>query len=475
MSVDIQLQARSRSSVKHSSSFTPAPIGLLQRQCACGGSPGVDGECEECRKKRLSLQRHATNQAGPATAPPIVHEVLRSAGQPLDAATRAFMEPRFRHDFSRVRVHTDEKATQSARSVNALAYTVGNSVVFGTGQYAPGTMEGKRLLAHELTHTIQQDVGFQQVPHKLEITDPGNVVEQEATVSEKVIEQGYPFISTSGRQLHIARQVIQPQGQPQGPQSSCGPDVTEWFVSLMNTAKTDPRVLLIRRLLSMASIAGSLGGYRSMDVLEGGEAALVRTAAIRAGKMDLLGRTENVTAARQLASADPHGQFGSAAVSATAISTPIGAFSSEMFLLLAMAGEQWKRLVETNAVWDFKSNTLSRANLARASCAALCPDPPTITLCNTCYENNIPGDLFYAYIGTFCGFSRIALQLGSQYAELQPSSTRNWDPPQDTAAIDLGLSLPSTITRTNLYFALGGAVGSLVIRRECPICSTAYP
>jgi len=87
---------------------------------------------------------------------PIVNEVLRSPGQPLDGATRAFMEPRFGRDFGRVRVHTDERATQSARAVNALAYTVGRNIVFASGAFRPETSEGSLLLAHELTHTIQQ-------------------------------------------------------------------------------------------------------------------------------------------------------------------------------------------------------------------------------------------------------------------------------------------------------------------------------
>lgn len=78
-------------------------------------------------------------------------------GQPLDEATRAFMEPRFGHDFSRVRIHTDEQAAESARSLNALAYTERQHVVFDEGQYVPETHAGKRLLAHELTHTIQQE------------------------------------------------------------------------------------------------------------------------------------------------------------------------------------------------------------------------------------------------------------------------------------------------------------------------------
>src|SRR5205823_1825863 len=91
-----------------------------------------------------------------AAVPPIVHEVLRSPGEPLDRETRAFMEPRFGHDFSQVRVHTDDRALKSALAVNALAYTVGRDVVFAAERYRPGTVEGRRLLAHELTHTIQQ-------------------------------------------------------------------------------------------------------------------------------------------------------------------------------------------------------------------------------------------------------------------------------------------------------------------------------
>ena len=81
-----------------------------------------------------------------------------SSGRPLDSATRAFFEPRFGTDFSHVRVHTDSRAAESARSVNALAYTVGRDVVFGAGQYAPGSSEGKRLMAHELTHVVQQGI-----------------------------------------------------------------------------------------------------------------------------------------------------------------------------------------------------------------------------------------------------------------------------------------------------------------------------
>ena len=94
--------------------------------------------------------------SGSTVVPPIVHEVLRSAGQPLSAATRGVMEPRFGHDFSEVRVHTDAKAAESARDLNASAYTVGSNIVFGAGQFLPETQTGRHLLSYELTHVAQQ-------------------------------------------------------------------------------------------------------------------------------------------------------------------------------------------------------------------------------------------------------------------------------------------------------------------------------
>jgi Domain of unknown function (DUF4157) len=91
-----------------------------------------------------------------SAAPAILHDVLRSPGVPLDRATREAMEPRFGHSFADVRVHADERAAASSDAVGALAYTAGSHVVFGAGRYAPGSGEGRRLLAHELAHVVQQ-------------------------------------------------------------------------------------------------------------------------------------------------------------------------------------------------------------------------------------------------------------------------------------------------------------------------------
>jgi hypothetical protein len=102
------------------------------------------------------LQCKSLNDSEHTEVPPIVHDVLNSPGQPLDENTRLFMESRFGHDFSNVRVHTDSKAAESAQAVNALAYTVGKNIAFDAGQYTPTTNSGKQLLAHELAHVMQQ-------------------------------------------------------------------------------------------------------------------------------------------------------------------------------------------------------------------------------------------------------------------------------------------------------------------------------
>ena len=189
------------------------PMLFLQRACSCGGEgASLSGECEECAAKRLqkSLIIGASNDsyeqqadhvartvmhvsrgkaplappsitpltpivrrapartpraaATPASgvAPPIVHSVLSSPGSALDSSARAFFEPRFGHNFSHVRVHTDAQAAQSARSVGARAYAVGNHLVFGDSQYAPHTPAGGHLLAHELTHVLQQAGGLKR-------------------------------------------------------------------------------------------------------------------------------------------------------------------------------------------------------------------------------------------------------------------------------------------------------------------------
>lgn len=190
-----------RATTQRSQLFQPESnqvSGILQRKCAsCGNHTVAGGECAECAKYKSGFQRklaigashdpleqeadrvadevlatpaHSAMSGTPpriqrfagysagevATAPASVDRVLASAGRPIEPVLRQDMEQRFGHDFSRVRVHSGAAAEQSARDVNAHAYTVGHNVVFGAGRFAPGTDDGKRLLAHELTHVVQQ-------------------------------------------------------------------------------------------------------------------------------------------------------------------------------------------------------------------------------------------------------------------------------------------------------------------------------
>ena len=220
MSAQKQTQVKTASISKPS--FTPILSGLLQRTCACGQHTVAGGECEECRQKREGMVQRAAVSAAPANSvPSIVHEVLSSSGQPLDVGTRSFMEPRFGYEFSQVRVHTDAKAAESARAVNALAYAVGRDVVFGMGQYEPGTSEGKRLLAHELMHTIQQDGGIQRSQALLTLTDAQDSVEQEAHAAEEAVMYGQLPALPLSKTTQVARQAdALDAGMPDSPRDA---------------------------------------------------------------------------------------------------------------------------------------------------------------------------------------------------------------------------------------------------------------
>jgi hypothetical protein len=146
-----------------------------------------------------------TGRSAQGDATPIVHDVLRTGGTAMDAPTRAFFEPRFGHDFSRIRLHTDARAAASARAVDALAYTVGPHVVFGAGSYAPHTSAGRQLLAHELVHAIQQS----NAPHSdgpLSISEPTDASETQATSAAREAVSGHFRGATGPEARKIARQ-----------------------------------------------------------------------------------------------------------------------------------------------------------------------------------------------------------------------------------------------------------------------------
>ena len=160
----------------------PIPVSVVQRKCA------------HCKEEEKKMQRKERNTGDTSIENGLENYVdkLGGGGRSLPAEVRNFYEPRFRYDFSNVKIHTDSVAAKSAESINALAYTTGNNIVFNEGQYAPQTNSGGKLLAHELMHTVQNN------------TSPGN-----KSIHRQNIDAGL---------------APPPQTAPHG---ICGPDITQ--------------------------------------------------------------------------------------------------------------------------------------------------------------------------------------------------------------------------------------------------------
>jgi hypothetical protein len=146
-------------------------------------------------------KRSLAHDVAPQVAPSIVYDVLRSPGDPLDASTRAFMEPRFGYDFGQVRIHSDRRAHTAATALKAHAFTVGCDMVFAEEQFAPHTNSGRMLIAHELTHVVQQSSMGTAVQRQVAVDDP--VSEPERAVGVVLDEPGSP-----GAGLTIKVQIV---------------------------------------------------------------------------------------------------------------------------------------------------------------------------------------------------------------------------------------------------------------------------
>jgi Domain of unknown function (DUF4157)/Lysine-specific metallo-endopeptidase len=158
--------------------------------------------CDTCEKEHeeQKLQPKPAGTARPVgEAPPIVREVLHSPGEPLNAKTRAIFEQRFGHDFGAVRIHSDVTAGESATALNALAYTVGPHVAFAPRQYAPHSDHGRRLLAHELAHVIQQTGGAPRGGQ------PPAAAASTSRVSRALVQREASQVPPTGLDLHYPR------------------------------------------------------------------------------------------------------------------------------------------------------------------------------------------------------------------------------------------------------------------------------
>ena len=265
----------------------------------------------------------------------------------------------------------------------------------------------------------------------------------------------------------------------------CGPDATNWFVNQVNIASGDPAVNTVKADLASADTHASHLGLTAAQLGESGGAT-----AVQAQEMILGGGApaRNPTIASQMSASR-------ASIAAVGISAVSGGPSPTrtwhrllMMQALASAAVGWRSLVNHGARYDFKAHKMSFPK------AVGCPDTGCpggtvgiITLCpgaNTenCYESDVPGNIFYALIGKYIGWSHLTLQLGSQYAELTDTVPRparpvvTWDTPDDTAAITFGYGLPLPLTSGVLCGGIGSVGSSLALRHGCQDCLTpTYP
>ncbi|HET9252854.1 MAG TPA: DUF4157 domain-containing protein [Candidatus Eisenbacteria bacterium] len=267
------------------------------------------------------------------------------------------------------------------------------------------------------------------------------------------------------------------------PLPRCGPDATDWYVNQVNTASKDPAVVSIQRDLARADTLARGVGTSAHQVGEAGATSAVL------GQEARLKVTGPAPPPR-----DPtiNSQLAAGAVSTAAAASALGPspFTAAIVTgLMGKAGLAWRALVNHAARYDFKAHADSMNHPHTTNCPQEgCPkgEVGIITLCpqpdaENCYESDLPGNLFYAQIGRFVGFSELTLQLGSQMAELTDTTPRaarpsvTWDSPQDTAAISLGFGLPVPLTRAMFCAALRPARSKLAQRTDCEDCLDPTP
>jgi hypothetical protein len=558
----------------------PAGTALLQR---CGGRV-CDCRPKADQDQRLPDQAMRSGEAGSPgqLTPPWVTDILRrGTGRPLDTQVASQMDSAFNRSFAQVRVHTDALAAQSAAAVGAEAFTVGDDIVFAVGRYRPHSPSGARLLAHELTHVVQQRGPGGALRAQLPMSMPGDAGERQADAVADAVLTGRPtppihaipsgmqracgpqelgsptpdctpsdvgtggwafmfkvncdellsgeeekfsklkpgselqihgFASKEGpsafnwdlschranRIAELARALrpdcpvvgtfkhgpnpvpvpglppdvnplpfwrtviiheIRPGPELPQPATACGPDATDWLVNQMIAAKKNAKVLFVRNKLDVAAFfapqISPKAKLSAMDILEGRELTMVGEAWKAANK-------PRPTPEANMQLGEPSATLGVAEL-ATAETEVLGGNVNALTTLTALrdAATAWVSLVGTRRPYDFKNDPVTMQNPKSAHC----PDPgcqKTITICpgspgTNCFEKDLPGNVLFAYIGRFVGFSENALQLGSQWAQLQPSGGRRWDPHEDTQMISFGFMLPTPLTREAFCAALQGA------------------
>jgi hypothetical protein len=246
---------------------------------------------------------------------------------------------------------------------------------------------------------------------------------------------------------------------------------------------SDPAVLAVKASLTNADRAAALIGTTAAEIAEGGAtAALLRQERALGGRAP----ARDPTISGQVAAGTASGTRAGASTAAAASNPLLAPAAVTAVALVGTAALQWKSLVDHGARYDFKAHADSMNHPHSTGC----PDdgcPPgevgIITLCpgtnpENCYESDLPGNLFYALIGRFVGWSELTMQLGSQFAELTDVTPRpsrpavTWDSPEDTAAISLGFGLPLPLSLASLCASIPPARARLDARTGCEDCTT---
>lgn len=531
---------------------------VLQRKCACGKPITVNGECAECNKEQLKLQRKAVNtQSNPEYAPPIVHEVLRETGRPLDSNTRIFMESRLssdfsqvklqtpthqavhtalkvnqpgdpfekeaetiskrivnqptnhhslhQKDFSQIRIHTGAKAAQSAEAINARAYTVGHNVVFGGGQFHPQTSSGLELLAHELTHTIQQkggvtDTGMTnnpQIIQRKEVSDPqdSDPIATECPILPSPngdwametwlceMRQELPgsnerllAFGAKGRSVELLHQVLQhwscgPSSQDYVKHKLADPN-SDFFDGTTFNVVEDFQRWAKKERNGESPIDGIVGPLtiKSLDAYVGGptQSFICRPDPIPETPKNSDNSEKrcgpNVTEwlINQMNVNQNHPVIRTGRENDWARWIPV--FNVGWTIA---AFKEFADLVGPGRPWDFKrTQSWWRFDNGRSCPTKKCDR--TVTLCGHCVNYDVPGNIHYGWVGRRMEISPWALHKGA--GSVQEGNNSGDDPP-DTVAINIGIAMADN--GKALCDEVKGKLNQLNLHRtkQCPICT----
>ncbi len=456
--------------------LAPAPPRVVQRACACGSS---SGPCH-CPEKEELRRQASGERASPIPEGAAVRVQSLGAGEPLSRAVRERLEPWFERDLGEVRIHRGGDAAAAAEGVHALAYTLGRDIVFGRGQFAPGTRGGDHLLAHELTHVVQQGSARRQL---------------QRAAAPSGTEECPGYDPTERETSHTERGVLDPDVSLFEPGKLLIADFGVDWRHVKSSTRSDPLLASwLARFETDSSYRLEIVGYTdcvgaerwNTDLRQGRaravEALLGPQALSRVTFRGMMALGTYVTdnaaresRARNRAVVIEFRQQYSFEEEEVEVQRPrmCGPDLTRWLIdqmttnqnhptIRKMREYRWPRyvpvfnigwtaaaladfasLVRGGAVWDFKSH--SRALGWRYSAGQHCPTSEcdlTVTLCGTCLNYDVPGNIHFGWIGRRAEVAPWTLRTGAGIAQ-----RRRWtDDPKDAVAVDIGMRMADSGT-----------------------------